>query len=152
MLTRSLQRTAGGAFCSHLSLSGPPPLSFCVGRHDMSVARIMVGVVICLAALLAGCSLGLAMGGFGICAVGFSASLVGSSAVIGALFGGTMALVWRKTWWAGAVAYSAPSLLGVAFGASSGEWQRVVGILICSVASVLAAFVVRYPSPESLKQ
>lgn len=31
MLTRSLQRTAGGASCLHLWLSGPPPLSFCVG-------------------------------------------------------------------------------------------------------------------------
>lgn len=79
---------------------------------------MLVGVVICLAALFAGCTMGLAMGGFGICAVGFSAGLVGSSAIVGALFGGTMSLLWRKAWWAGALAFSAPSLLGVAFGAS----------------------------------
>jgi len=118
----------------------------------MSSARILVGVVICLAALFAGCTMGLAMGGFGICAVGLSAGLVGSSAIVGALFGGAMALLWRKAWWPGALAFSAPSLLGVAFGASNGEWQRVVGIGICIVAAVLAAFVVRYPSPGSLKQ
>lgn len=71
--------------------------------------------------------MGLAMGGFGICAVGFSAGLIGSSAIVGALF-------------------------GVAFGLSSGEWQRVVGIGVCIAAAVLAAFVVRFPSPGSLKQ
>ena len=36
MPTRSLQRTAGGASCLHLLLSGPPPLSFCVRRLRMS--------------------------------------------------------------------------------------------------------------------
>jgi hypothetical protein len=92
------------------------------------------------------------MGGFGICAVGFSPGLVGFSALVGALFAGTVALLWRKAWWAGATAFSTPTLLGAAFGASSGEWQRVVGIGVCIVAAVLTAFVVRYPGPGSLKQ
>jgi hypothetical protein len=118
----------------------------------MSSGRILLGIVICLAALFAGCTIGLAMGGFGICAVGFSPVLVGSSAIVGALFGGTMALLWRKAWWAGALAFSAPSLLGVVLGASTREWQRVVGIGICIVVTVFAAFVVRYPGPGSLKE
>ena len=84
--------------------------------------------------------------------MGFSPGLVGSSAIVGALFGGTMAAVWRKAWWVGALAFSTPSLLGCALGLSSGEWQRVVGIGIIIATAVLAAFVVRYPSPGSLKR
>ncbi len=118
----------------------------------MSSTRIVAGVVICMAALFAGCTIGLALGGYGICAVGFSPTLVGFSAVAAALFAGTMALLWRRTWWAGAVTFSVPTLLGGAFAASTGEWQRVVGIGISIVTAVLASFVVRYPSPGSLKR
>ena len=118
----------------------------------MSSARITAGILICLGALFAGCTIGLAMGGYGICAVSFSVGLVGFSATIGALFAGAMALVWRQVWWAGALAFSVPSLLGTSFTASGAEWQRVVGIGICVTASVLAAFVVRYPGPSRLKE
>ena len=113
---------------------------------------MVVGVVICVAALFVGCTVGLAMGGFGICAVSFTPSLVAVSAVIGALFGGTMALVWRKAWWSGALAFSVPSLLGGSFGWSSGQWQRVMGVGLCILAAGFAAFVVRYPGPRNLKQ
>jgi hypothetical protein len=118
----------------------------------MSSAKVIAGALVCLVALAAGSVIGLAMGGFGICAVSFSPGLVGFSAAVAALFGGAVAFLWRQAWWAGAAAFSLPALLGAAFGASNGEWQRVVGIGICIVASVLAAFVVRYPDPRSLKQ
>ena len=110
----------------------------------------MTGIAVCLIALFGGCTIGLAMGGFGTCAVSFSAGLVGSSAVVGAVFGATLAFIWPKWWWAGALAFSVPTLAGVACGASAGEWQRVVGIAVCIAASILAAFVVRYPGPRSL--
>src|SRR5437868_1525041 len=44
MLTRSLQRTAGGAFYSHLLPSGPPPLSFAVRRMHGNIARTVGSV------------------------------------------------------------------------------------------------------------
>jgi hypothetical protein len=118
----------------------------------MSAFRIFSGILVCLVASAAGCVIGLAMGGFGICAVSLSLGVVGSSASVGALFGGTIAFLLPKAWWAGALAFSVPTLLGAGLGASSGEWQRVVGIAVCIVASILAAFVVRYPDPRSLKQ
>lgn len=119
----------------------------------MSLARIIAGILICSVALSAGCVSGLAMGGFGmICAVGFSLGLVGFSALIGMCFAVIMALLWRKAWWAGALAFCVPTLLGAIFAALSGEWQRVVGICICILASFIAAFVTRYPGPKSLRQ
>jgi hypothetical protein len=117
----------------------------------MSLVRVFIGIVICLAALVAGASIALALGGFGICAASFSLGLVGCSVLVGVAFGSIMALVWRKAWWAGALAFSAPALFGFASGASTGQWERVVGIGFSIVGAVFAAFVVRYPDPRSLK-
>jgi hypothetical protein len=116
----------------------------------MSVSRIMIGIAVCLAALLVGCTIGLAMSGFGTSPLSLTTGLVGYSAAVGAIFGAAMAFIWRKSWWAGALAFSLPTLLGVAFGVSAGEWQRVVGIAVCNGASILAAFVVRYSGPQRL--
>jgi len=118
----------------------------------MSATRSIIGVGPCVVALVAGFTMGLAMGGYGICATSFSPGLVGFLAVLGAIFGGTMALVWRKAWWWGALSFSAPSLIGGAIGLTTGEWQRLMGIAICIGAAFCSAFMVRYPSPGSLKQ
>jgi hypothetical protein len=124
--------------------------SLCV--YTLSSGRLIAGVLICLVALLTGCTIGMAMGGFGICAVSFSLGLLGSSVVVAALFAGSVAFLWPKARWAGALAFSLPTTLGAAFGAASGAWERVVGIGVCIVASVFVAFVVRYPGPSSLKK
>src|SRR5438874_196954 len=113
----------------------------------MGASKTIIGISVCLGALFVGCVIGLAMGGFGICAVTFSPGLVGSSAAVGALFGGTLAFFWPKAWWAGALAFSAPMLIGAAFGASAGEWQRVVGIGVCG--SRLNSRSLRRPLPSS---
>jgi len=50
----SLQRTAGGAFCLHLLLSGPPPLSFIVSVERMKVPRqFIASPVVAIAAIMA---------------------------------------------------------------------------------------------------
>jgi hypothetical protein len=113
----------------------------------MSPIRIILGILICLAALCIGVNAGLMLAGFGICAVGFAPGLVGSAALAGAVLGGSMALVWPKAWWSGALAFSAPMLLGV----TSPEWQRAVSFCICIAAACLAALVVRYPGPRKRK-
>jgi hypothetical protein len=117
----------------------------------MSSTRIISGVVICLAALVGGAAVGMAMGGLGICASDVTISLVICSVVVGAVFSGSIALLWRKVWWVGALVFSVPALLLIPFVAASGEWERVGGIGACIVGSFLAAFMVRYPSPRSLK-
>jgi len=117
----------------------------------MSVTRTMTGLLICLVALFAGTCTALALGGFGICAMSFSLGLVGRFVLLGSASGGIMALVCRKAWWAGALAFSAPALFGLASGVSTAEWRRVAGIGVCIAGSFLAAFVIRYPGPSSLK-
>jgi hypothetical protein len=117
----------------------------------MSSLRIFVGIVVCLVASAAGFVIGLALGGFGICAVSPSLGMVGASAGVGALFAGSIAFLWPKAWSVGALAFSVPALFGAALGASTGEWQRIICIVVCIVASILAAFVIRYPDPRSLK-
>ena len=62
----------------------------------MSSGRMIAGALISLAAAFVGCTIGLAMSGYGICAVSFSVGLVGFAAAIGVLFGGAIALVWRQ--------------------------------------------------------
>ena len=117
----------------------------------MSVARIIIGILICLLALLAGSVIGLALGGYGICAVSISVGLVGQAFVIGGIFGGTVAIVWRSAWCAGALAFSVPLIVGLVFAGATGQWQRFVSLLICVIGTLLTAFVIRYPGPQSLK-
>jgi hypothetical protein len=117
----------------------------------MSLTKIIIGGMICMAAAFEGLTGGLVMGGFGICAVSFSAALLVQAVLIGAVFSSIIARLWPRAWWMGAMAFSTPALLGLTLALPMGEWDRVVGICVCALASFAAAFLVRYPSPGSLK-
>src|SRR5690349_21374137 len=114
----------------------------------MSSGRPLLGIFVCALAAMVATPLGLAMGGFGICATTVTPGLVGLGAVVGGAFGGTVAVVWRGAWWAGSVSFSLPLCLGLCL---AGEAARVMGILVCALAAFLPAFVIRYPGPGSLK-
>lgn len=130
----------------------PPPPTFFVGRKTMSPTRIFTAIVICLAGLLSGTVVGFILGGLGICAMDLTPGLVGFCALLGAGLSASVGLLWRRAWWAGALAFSVPALLGVAAGVSSREWQRVIGTGACIMASGFAALIVRFPRPRSLKE
>jgi hypothetical protein len=117
----------------------------------MSSTRIISGVLICLAALVGGAGAAWSMGGLGICGSDVNLGLIMGSVLVGAVFSGSMAVLWRKVWWLGALLYSVPSVLLLPFLAAGGEWRRVGGMCVYVVGSILAAFIVRYPSPRSLK-
>ena len=106
----------------------------------MRVVRIIIGVIISLAALFSGGGTGMAMGGFGICAMDFGPGLLAGGIIEGDIFSGLLALLWPKVWWVGALVFSLPMLLGVPFAASNREWQRIVGICICIVCAFFVAF------------
>jgi hypothetical protein len=117
----------------------------------MKPNRIVFGVLLSFASVAAGGVIGLVLGGFGICAMDLTPGVLGCSALIGAAFSATIAVLWRKAWWAGALSFSFPALLGVSFGVVTKEWPRVLGIFVCIGASFAAALVVRYPGPRSLR-
>ena len=118
----------------------------------MNPNRILFVGLLCLGSLVSGALVGLVVGGFGICAVSLSPGLLGGSAIIGSAFSASVALLWRKAWWVGALGFSLPALLGAALGVATKEWPRVLGIGVCVVASVVAALIDRYPGPRSLKR
>jgi hypothetical protein len=97
---------------------------------------------------MVGIPLGLAMGGFAICAVTLTVGLIGGAAFIGAVFGGAVSALWRRAWWAGALSFSLAMCPGLVF-ATTGT--RIVAIVLCALAAFLVAFVVRYPGPQSLR-
>jgi hypothetical protein len=117
----------------------------------MNPNRIVFAVLLCLASLASGAVIGLVMGGFGICAVDLTPGLLSFSALIGAALSATVALLWREAWWAGALGFSLPTLLGMSLGVATKEWPQVLAICVCILASFAAALVVRYPGPRSLR-
>jgi hypothetical protein len=114
----------------------------------MSSGRLLGGVAICILGVLLAVPLGLAMGGVGICASGLTVGLVGVAVFMGGMVAGSVAALWRGAWWAGSLSVSAPMCLGLPFAT---EAARILSILICALATLLVAFVVRYPGPNSLK-
>jgi uncharacterized membrane protein len=114
----------------------------------MSSRRLLGGTAICLAGAVSAVPIAFGMAGFGICEISLSISLVGSVAVEGAIVAGTVAALWRNGWWAGALSFSVTLCLGLLFAT---QGARIASILLCIVITILVAFVVRYPGPNSLK-
>ena len=115
---------------------------------DMSTGRLLAAVLVCVLAGLIGFPSGLAVGGVGICATSLSPGLVGGVALTGAAFAAVVAVLCRRVWWAGAVSFSLGLCLALAY---TTETARFISLILCGAAAFFAAFVVRYPGPNSLK-
>lgn len=114
----------------------------------MSSGRLLAAILVCILAGLVSIPLGLALGGFGICAASLSVGLVGGVAFVGAGFAGVVAALWRRVWWAGSAAFGVGMCFGLVFATES---SRLISIIICAAATFFVAFAVRYPGPQSLK-
>jgi len=108
----------------------------------MSANQILPAIAVCLGALVAGTGVGFVLGGLGICALDLTPGLVGFAIVLGGGLSAGVAMLWPKAWWAGAVAFSAPALLGVVSGVAVGEWKRVLCTCLSIVAAVLGALLI----------
>ena len=114
----------------------------------MSAGQLYGGMTMCLMGAILAVPLGMAMGGFGMCAIDLTIGLVVGSAFVGAAVGGSVAALWRSMWWVGALSFSIPFCLALPLALMDGA--RAIGILICVVAAFSVAFLVRYPGPSSL--
>jgi hypothetical protein len=114
----------------------------------MSTGRLLAAVLVCIVAGLISIPFGLAVGGCGICAASLSPGLIGGVALVGSAFAGVVAALWRRVWWAGAVSFSLGMCLGLVYAA---ETARIISLILCAAATFLAAFVIRYPGPLSLR-
>jgi hypothetical protein len=114
----------------------------------MSPKRLLTGTLVCAMAALVAFPIGLSMGGFPLCKVRLTDFFVGSSILIAGTFAGVVASIWRKAWWAGSLAFTLPLSVGFVFVT---DWDRAISLALCGLASLVVAFVVRYPGPQSLK-
>jgi hypothetical protein len=117
----------------------------------MSILKTIIGILVCVGALFWGAVIGMAMGGYGICALSLTTSLVVYSAITAAVLSGVISLIWRRVWWMGALTFSLPTLLGIGFAAVAGDSARLIAICACILVSFITAFLVRYPSRKDLK-